>query len=362
MVEMRKSIRDMDKYVPSKTIEEVAKQYGFLPEEVIKLGSNENPLGPSPKAVQAVKDYADAISSYPSVDAAELRTALAQYIGCPVDRIVTGNGADGVLDVLTRIFVEKGDETIISMPTFSYYELFTRLCDGVPKFVPRDSNFDVDIDALIKSISSKTKIVFLCSPNNPTGNQICEEDLRKVLNAADAMVVVDEAYAEFADSSAIGLVGEHKNLVVMRTMSKAFGLAGLRVGYGVVPSWIFKEYMKVLPAFSVNKLGIVAAIAALDDREHLRRTIRTVKNGRTFLIENIPFKTYPSQANFVLVDVSPLSAEEVCEALLRRGIIVRDWKSFRGAGDSLVRISVGTMEQNKRVVEELSSVKKEVQD
>lgn len=359
MVEIRRSIRNMGKYVPSKTIEEVAKRYEFLPKDVIKLGSNENPLGPSPKAVQAVKDYANAISSYPSVDAAELRTALAKYIGHPADCIVTGNGADGVLDILTRIFVERGDETIIPVPTFSYYELFTRLCGGVPKFAPRDSNFDVDIDALINSVSSKTKMIFLCSPNNPTGNQIGERDLKKVLNATDAMVVVDGAYAEFADSSAIGLVGEHENLIVMRTMSKAFGLAGLRVGYGVVPPWIFKEYMKVVPAFSVNKLGIVAAIAALDDLEHLRRTIQTVKNGRAFLIENIPFKTYPSHANFVLVDVSRLSAVEVCEALLRKGIIVRGCESFRGAGDSLVRISVGTMEQNRRVVDELNSIKKE---
>lgn len=360
MVEMRKSIWEMSRYVPGKTIEEVAKRYAFHPEDVIKLGSNENPLGPSPKAVQAVKDYADAISTYPSVDAAELRTALAQYIGCPVDQIVAGNGTDGVLDILTRIFVGKGDETIIPIPTFSYYELFTRLCDGVPKFTSRDSNFDVDVDALINSVSSKTKMIFLCSPNNPTGNQIGERDLKKVLNATDAMVVVDEAYAEFADSSVIDLVGERENLIVMRTMSKAFGLAGLRVGYGVLPPWIFKVYMKVVPAFSVNKIGIVAAIAALGDGGHLRQTIRTVKNGRAFLIENIPFKTYPSQANFVLVDVSPLSAGEVCEALLRKRIIVRDCESFRGAGDSLVRISVGTMEQNRRVVDGLNSAKKEV--
>lgn len=357
MARIRNSILKIKEYVPGKTIEDVAKEYGFIPEEVLKLGSNENPLGPSPKAVQAVRDHANTISVYPSMGAKELRHALAQYIGYPVDQIVVGNGMDGVIDVLTRLFVEKNDEVIISIPTFSYYELFTLACGSVPIFVPRNSNFDVDVDKLLGAVSEKTKIIFLCSPNNPTGNLMKESDLRQVLDATESMVILDEAYAEFADISMVELVREYENLIVTRTMSKAFGLAGLRIGYAVAPPEISKEYMKVVPVFSVNRIGISAGVAALGDREHLRQTIKTIRSGRAFLQNNIPFKIYPSQANFVLVDVSPFTAEEICEVLLRKGIIVRDCSSFRGAGDSLIRVSVGTKEQNTRVIEAFKGVK-----
>lgn len=357
MAKIKNSVLKISEYVPGKTIEEVAKEYGFLPEEVIKLCSNENPLGPSPKAVQAVRDHADTVSVYPSMGAKELRRALAQYIGYPIDQIVVGNGMDGVLDALMRLFVEKNDEAIISIPTFPYYELFTLACGGVPQFVPRNSNFDVDVDKLLRAVNEKTKIVFLCSPNNPTGNLMKESNLRLVLDATESTVIVDEAYAEFADFSIVEIVREYENLVVTRSMSKAFGLAGLRIGYAIAPPDISKEYMKVSPAFSVNRIGIAAGIAALGDEKHLLQTIKTIRSGRAFLQNNIPFKTYPSQANFVLVDVSPFTAEEVCEAFLRKGIIVRDCSSFRGAGDSLIRISVGTKEQNMRVIEAFKGVK-----
>ncbi|MDI6640131.1 MAG: histidinol-phosphate transaminase [Methanocellales archaeon] len=354
---MRNSILKISEYVPGRTIEDVAKEYGFLPEEILKLCSNENPLGPSPEAIKAVRDHANTISVYPPTDAKELRRALAQYIGYPIDQIVVGNGMDGVLDVLTRLFVEKNDEAIISIPTFPYYELFTLACGGIPQFVPRNSNFDVDVDKLLRAVNKKTEIIFLCSPNNPTGNLMKESDLRHLLDTTESMVIVDEAYAEFADFSIVELVREYENLVVTRSMSKAFGLAGLRIGYAVTPPEISKEYMKVSPAFSVNRIGIAAGIAALEDKEHLRQTVKTIRSGRAFLQDNIPFKTYPSQANFVLVDVSPFTAEEMCEALLRKGIIVRDCSSFRGAGNSLIRISVGTKEQNMRVIEAFKGVK-----
>lgn len=357
MAKMRNSILKISEYVPGRTIEDVAKEYGFLPEEILKLCSNENPLGPSPEAIKAVRDHANTISVYPPTDAKELRRALAQYIGYPIDQIVVGNGMDGVLDVLTRLFVEKNDEAIISIPTFPYYELFTLACGGVPQFVPRNSNFNVDVDKLLRAVNKKTKIIFLCSPNNPTGNLMKESDLRHLLDTTESMVIVDEAYAEFADFSIVELVREYENLVVTRSMSKAFGLAGLRIGYAVTPPEISKEYMKVSPAFSVNRIGIAAGIAALEDKEHLRQTVKTIRSGRAFLRDNIPFKTYPSQANFVLVDVSPFTAEEMCEALLRKGIIVRDCSSFRGAGNSLIRISVGTKEQNMRVIEAFKGVK-----
>ncbi len=357
MVRIRNAILKISEYVPGKTIEDVAKEYGFIPEEVLKLGSNENPLGPSPKAVQAVKDHASTISVYPPAGAEELRHAIAQYIGYPVDQIVVGNGMDGVLDIFTRLFVEKNDEAIISIPTFSYYELFTLACGAVPIFVPRNSNFDVDVHTLLDAVSERTKIIFLCSPNNATGNLMKESDLRQILDATEIIVILDEAYAEFADFSMVELVREYENFIVTRSMSKAFGLAGLRIGYAVAPPAISREYMKVAPVFSVNRIGISAGVSALGDDEYLTQTIKTIRSGRASLQNDIPFKVYPSQANFVLVDVSPFTSEEICESLLRKGIIVRDCSSFRGAGNSLIRVSVGTKEQNKRVIEAFKGVK-----
>ncbi len=357
MARIRNSIFKISEYAPGKTIEDVAKEYGFIPEEVLKLGSNENPLGPSPKAVKAVRNNENTISIYPPKGAKELRHALGRYVGYPADQIIVGNGMDDVLDLLTRLFVEKNDEVIISIPTFQYYEIFTLVCGGIPIFAPRNPNFDVDVDKLLGAVSEKTKIIFICSPNNPTGNLMKEKDLRQLLDSTESMVILDEAYVEFADFSMVELVREYENFIVTRTMSKAFGLAGLRIGYAVAPLEISREYMKIVPVFSVNRIGISAGIAALGDKEHLRQTIKTIRSGREFLQNNISFKTYPSQANFVLVDVSPFTAEEVCESLLRKGIIVRDCSSFRGAGDSWIRVSVGTKEQNIRVIEAFKGVR-----
>jgi histidinol-phosphate aminotransferase len=357
LARIRNSILKISEYVPGKTIEDVAKKYGFIPEEVLKLGSNENPLGPSSKSIKAVRNHAKTISIYPPKGAKQLRHELAKYVGYPTDQIVVGNGMDGVLDLLTRLFVEKNDEVIISIPTFQYYEIFTLVCGGIPIFVPRNPNFDVDVDKLLDTVSEKTKIIFICSPNNPTGNLMKESDLRHLLDSTESMVILDEAYVEFADFSMLELVREYKNFIVTRTMSKAFGLAGLRIGYAVVPPEVFKEYMKIVPVFSVNRVGISAGVAALRDKTHLRQTIKTIRSGREFLQNNMPFKTYPSQANFVLVDVSPFTAKEICESLLRKGIIVRDCSSFRGSGDSLIRVSVGTNEQNIRVIKAFKGVK-----
>ena len=357
MARIRNSILRISEYVPGKTIEDVAKKYGFIPEEVLKLGSNENPLGPSSKAVKAVRNHAKTISIYPPKGAKQLRHELAKYVGYPTDQIVVGNGMDGVLDLLTRLFVDKNDEVIISIPTFQYYEIFTLVCGGIPIFVPRTPNFDVDVDKLLGVVSEKTKIIFICSPNNPTGNLMKESDLRQLLDSTESMVILDEAYVEFADFSMIELVREYENFIVTRTLSKAFGLAGLRIGYAVAPPEISKEYMKIVPVFSVNRVGISAGVAALRDKAHLRQTIKTIRSGREFLQNNMPFKTYPSQANFVLVDVSPFTAKEICESLLRKGIIVRDCSSFRGSGDSLIRVSVGTKEQNIRVIKAFKGVK-----
>ncbi len=358
---IKKEIFDIAEYVPGKSIEEIVSAYGLDPAAVIKLGSNENPLGPSPKAVQALVDAAPLANIYPSADAIELREGLSKYTGFPISNIIaSGPGMDGLLDGLCRLIIEKGDEVIVPTPTFSYYELPARTCGGKPIFVRRSPDFSLDPEKVLEAESSRTKIIFLCSPNNPSGNLIPEADLIKILENTRALVFVDEAYVEFADRNLSGLVRKYDNLVIGRTFSKAFGLAGLRLGYGIMPEWLVKEYIRAATPFSVSLPALKAGIAALSDTDHLRKSIEITRKGREYLNEKIPFKVYPSQANFVLVDVAPLKAKAVAENLMRKGIIVRSCDSFREAGDTFIRVTVGTSEQNEKVIRAFEAAKKEV--
>ena len=350
---VRPEVKDIKEYVPGKSIEEIAGKYGLDPDSIIKLGSNENPLGPSPRAVAALKEKAGRIHLYPQADALELRKVIGEYTDYPAGNIVvSGNGMDGILDTIMRLFMLKGAESIIPIPTFSYYEIATLSNGGKPVFVERNSDYYIAPENILDKVNVNTRIIFLCSPNNPTGNSIPEKDARKILES-DAIVFIDEAYVEFASSSIIGLVGEYENLIVGRTFSKAFGLAGMRMGYAIVPEWIAREYMKVMTPFSVDILSTAAGLAALGDQEHLKKSTKTVKQGRMQLSKGLGTlcKVYSSDANFILVDVSPKSSKNVSELLLKKGIIVRDCSSFRGAGKSLIRISVGLQEQNEKVIE-----------
>ncbi|MEL4305791.1 histidinol-phosphate transaminase [Methanococcoides sp. LMO-2] len=354
---IKEEVASIAKYVPGKSIDDIVRAYGLDPASVIKLGSNENPLGPSQKAVKALIDDAQGISIYPSADARELVEAISEYTGIAADHIVaSGPGMDGLLDGLSRLVISRGDEVILTTPTFSYYEISARANGAVPVYVQREEDFSVDIEKLIDAITPRTKIIFLCSPNNPSGNVIPEEDILRIAEATDALVFVDEAYVEFADRNVAHLVPEYDNIIVGRTFSKAFGLAGMRIGYGMIPIWLKEEYMKIATPFNVSSAAVAAGVAALSDTEHLNRSIELARTGKKYLQDNIPFKVYDTQANFVLVDVAPHKARDVTTELLKKGIIVRDCTSFANAGDSLIRITIGTEEQNKKVVEGFSSI------
>ncbi|WP_048108504.1 histidinol-phosphate transaminase [Methanosarcina barkeri] len=358
---IKKEIFDIAEYVPGKSIEEIVSAYGLEPTSIIKLGSNENPLGPSPKAIQALVNVASYANIYPSADAIELREALSKYTGFPVSNLIaSGPGMDGLLDGVCRLVIERGDEVIIPTPTFAYYELPARACGGKPVFVRRNQDFSIDPEKILEAASGRTKIIFLCSPNNPSGNLLPENDLRKILENTTALVFVDEAYVEFADRNLAGLVREYDNLVVGRTFSKVFGLAGLRLGYGIMPEWLAKEYIRAATPFSVSLPALKAGVAALSDTEHRKKSIDLARKGREYLKEKIPFKVYPSQSNFVLVDVAPLKAKVVTQNLMKKGIIVRSCDSFRDAGDNFIRVTVGTPEQNEIIVRTFEAVKNEV--
>jgi histidinol-phosphate aminotransferase len=334
---LRPCLEQLKPYVAGKGFTEVSRKYGLQPEEIVKLGSNENPYGPSPRVAEALRNISP--ERYPEPE--ELMAGLAGYTGFPEEMIVIGAGMDGVMDTLTRLFLEKGDRTFIPTPTFSYYEILTVLCGASPVFSPRGIEFEVPL-----TMPAETKMAFICSPNNPTGNVTGEEEVRRLLESTDAIVFLDEAYVEFAERSLVGLVKEYDNLVVGRTLSKAFGLAGMRMGYAVVPQWIADQYKRAAPPFfGISCASVAAGVAALSDIPFMNNSVEKIKMERERLQKEID--SYPSQANFLYLETKEPSNSFV-ERFQARGIIIRDCRSFRGAGEHHVRVTVGTPSENER--------------
>lgn len=334
---LRACLGRLKPYVAGKGFTEISRQYGLAPQSIVKLGSNENPYGPSPLVLRALREISP--ERYPEPE--ELIESLSGYTGFPEESIVIGAGMDGVMDTLTRLFLEKGDRTFIPTPTFSYYEILTIMAGGEPVFTPRGPDFEV-----AQEVPKDVKMAFLCSPNNPTGNVSAEASVREILEGTEGIVFLDEAYVEFSQRSLLKLVREYDNLVVGRTMSKAFGLAGLRLGYAVAPQWIADQYRRAAPPFfGITCASVAAAVAALSDLGFMRGCVEKVQSERERLREETG--AHPSQANFLFLETKEHS-NVVAEKFLCRGIIIRDCRSFRGAGEHHVRVSVGTPEQDDR--------------
>jgi histidinol-phosphate aminotransferase len=252
------------------------------------------------------------------------------------------------MDTMTRLFIDKGDRTLIYTPTFSYYEILTTLCGATPLFVPRGPGFEIST-GISADIPADVKMVFICTPNNPTGNLTTEVDVKRILESTEAIVFLDEAYVEFADRSLLDLVRKYDNLVVGRTLSKAFGLAGLRLGYAVAPEWIADQYRRAAPPFfGVTCASVAAGVAALSDLDYMQRSVDEIRKERERLHKETG--SHPSQANFLYVETAEPS-EIVTEKFQQKGIIVRDCRSFRGAGDHHIRVSVGTPAENDLFLE-----------
>ncbi len=351
-------IKEVPPYVPGKSIEEIAESYGIDAESIIRLASNENPLGPSPLAVKEAFEALKASHLYPDPEAKELCSALKDYLNVNSE-IVVGNGSDDILEQVVKIFLTPGDEAIIATPTFSYYGILVKMYGGTAVQIPLkegQDSFSFDVNALLNSIGDKTKLVFICSPNNPTGNLISESEMEEILEKGK-IVVLDEAYAEFTESSLAGLTEAYSNLVVTRTFSKAFGLAGLRVGYCACSSELRELILRVKQPFNVSLVAQKAALAALKDREHLERSVKLAKEGREFILKEaraLGLRAYDSQGNFVLIKAE--GRPEIVEELFRRGVIVRGCGSFPGLSEDYFRVSVGLEEENRRFVESLREI------
>jgi histidinol-phosphate aminotransferase len=325
---------------------EISSRYGLDLEQILVMSRNENPYGPSPKVWEALKGVQ--IHRYP--DSMQFLDALSDYTGYPKKNIVAGAGMDEVITTVARLFLGKGDKALIPIPTYSLYSLAVRLCGAEPVYQQRLKEFELDLE-----IPDGLKLIFLCSPNNPTGNAISEEIVRTVAESTNAIVFMDEAYAEFEDKSLIRMVGDHENLIVGRTMSKAFGLAGLRLGYAVAPDWIAEHYRRISPLFSISGLSLAAGAAALGDVEYMKRSVKKICSERDRIQSRIE-GAHPSQGNFLYVE-TPGRSRKVTESLLKRGIVVRDCSPMPGAGENHIRVTVGTPEQNERFLEAYSSIK-----
>lgn len=350
MIEPRPELSKLSDYVPGKSIEEIRERYGLT--KVVKLASNENPLGASPKAVEAFHKIADSLHLYPRGDAPSMIRSLAEKFGVKREQIVVGNGSDEIIDMVGKAFIRQGDNCVAITPTFSVYK-FTTLSNGADFVGVGEGEAKTCLDDLAKAINAKTRVAFICNPNNPTGLYYSETEIRDFLKKVpqNVLVFLDEAYSEFATApdypKLVGTLDEFSNLFINRTFSKIYGLAGLRVGYAMASAEVVRHLWKVKPPFDVNQAAQVAAIAALGDTDHIEATRKMNGEGIQFLTREfmaLGFKVLPTQANFVCVHIGA-KAKELVAFLEQNGMIVRGLTSF-GMPEH-VRITVGRPEENE---------------
>jgi histidinol-phosphate aminotransferase len=351
-------LRDLVVYEPGKPIEETARELGIDPAEIVKLASNENPLGPSPKAVQAMRAALSTAHLYPDGSGFYLCRAIAAKLGVKPENVILGNGSNEVIEFVGHAFLSPGDDVITCQYAFIVYKLLATAF-GVRTIETPTPDYQQHLEDTLEAITPKTRVIFIPNPNNPTGTLVSQYAIDRFMSRVPQTIVVvfDEAYFEFLDDppDTLRFVRDGRNVVVLRTFSKIHGLAGLRIGYAVAPPEMIQVLHKTRQPFNVNSIAHAGAFAALNDETHLRKTKRVVDEGRAYLQEKfaemrIPF--VPGVANFLMVNVGDGCA--VFEKLLRRKIIVRPLKGY-GLPD-WVRISVGSMEENKKLIEALREV------
>ncbi|WP_407379891.1 histidinol-phosphate transaminase [Methanobrevibacter sp.] len=356
----RQIVSDMDSYVPGRSQDEIAAEFGLKKEDIIKLGSNENPWGPSPKAIKAIAEESKSINRYPESQLKDLVHLAAQYSDVKDSQVIIGgDGADEIIDVLAKTFIEPDDEFIVPLPSYMYYEYLLKQYGAHPVYAKWDLEKNVlDVDSIFDKITPKTKMIFLCSPNNPTGTLIDRQDLIKIAGEnPEVLIVIDEAYFEYSEVTNKDLIDDYDNIFIIRTMSKVLGLAGMRIGYGLACEEIIEYMHRIKPVFSLTRLSFVAAVSTFEDKEYIDRSIRDGIESRDFLIDELSkidcLNVFPSKSNFILIGVKDTgyTAAEITREFMKRGIIVRDCTSFKGLDEYWIRISICTMEENKKFIE-----------
>lgn len=342
-------------YQPGKPLEELERELGITGS--IKLASNENPLGPSKKAVAAIKRHLAELNRYPDGGGFYLKRALSERLGVKDSELILGNGSNELLDIAVRTFMKPGDEAVMAAPSFVVYSMAVRSVGGRPIEVPCVS-FRHDLAAMAHAVTERTRMIFIANPNNPTGTINTREEFDSFMAQVpeDIVVVLDEAYYEYVDNAAYADSMAHfragRNVVILRTFSKIYGLAGLRIGYGIASAEILEEMNRIREPFNTNTLGQVAALAALDDKAHLEKTRKVNAQGRKFLyreLKKLKLKFVPCETNFIFIPVT-FDPRALYDALLRKGVIIRP------AGPQAIRITIGTMPENKRMIAALAEV------
>ena len=351
-------LRDLAVYEPGKPIEETARELHVDPARIVKLASNENPLGPSPKAVKAMRAALNQAQLYPDGGGFYLRKALAEKLGLARENIVLGNGSNEIIEFLGHAFLRAGDEVITSEHAFIAYKLIAALFGArtIETFSP---NYSHHLDGMLAAITPRTRIVFIANPNNPTGTLLSQDKIDKYMARVPKHVVTvfDEAYYEFIDDppDTLKYVREGRNIIVLRTFSKIHGLAAVRVGYGIARREMIDVLQKTRQPFNVNALGQIGALAALQDKAHEQETKQVVDDGRAYFEEQfagLKLEFVPSAANFIMVNVGDGAA--IFKKLLAKNIIVRPLKGYNLP--EWVRISIGTMKQNKKCIAALKEI------
>lgn len=349
---------DLVPYEPGKPIEETARELGLAPEDIIKLASNENPLGPSPKAKEAMIAEVDFAHLYPDGGGYKLRNALAQKHDVEFENVVLGNGSNEIIELLCHSFLKPGVSLIAAEHAFVVYKLMATLFGADYIEVP-DPGFVHDLDAMADAITPETRLVFIANPNNPTGTLVKQAEIDRFIDRLPDHVVAvfDEAYYEFLEEApdTLRYVREGRNVCVMRTFSKAQGLSALRIGYGFAPPHIAGLLNRSRQPFNANAIAQAAALAAINDQEHIEATVQNNKDGIAFFenaFEQRNWEFIPSHANFVLVKVG--DGDHVFQELLKKGVIVRAMRGYKLP--EWVRISVGTPSQNQRCLQELDAL------
>ena len=352
-------IQAIEPYVPGKPLEALEREYGIS--DSVKLASNENPLGPSPKALAAIRNSLAALHRYPDGAGHLLTRKIASANGILPANVVIGNGSDDIIALLVRALIRPGDRVIVPCPSFLMYAISASAAGAVVDAVPL-KDLTMDLDAMAERVTADTRLVFVCNPNNPTGTVVTQTAFDRFMDRlpADVVVVVDEAYIEFVSNPDCLKTGQpsdvNRPLVTLRTFSKVYGLAGLRVGYGIMPASLAELLNRVRPPFNVNSMAQAAAAAALDDQAFLQQTIGLVHRGLGELYEALDgmgLTYFKTEANFFLIDVGQ-PADVVFENMLRQGVIVRSMRAY--GFPTYIRINVGLESENRRFLRALETV------
>jgi histidinol-phosphate aminotransferase len=362
-IKPQRGLDAMSPYVPGKPIEEVQREYGLQDVDVIKLASNENPLGVSPKALAAMEQALSRLNLYPDAQSYTLRQAIAEHMGFEVEQVAVGNGADDIIAQLCMAYLEEESEVIVSRSSFPVYDHFTHTMRATLVKAPLKEDYGLDLEAMAQAITGRTKLIFVCNPNNPTGTIVTADEVCVFMERAPdhVLVVFDEAYCEFVESDeypdTLQYIREGRgNVVTMRTFSKTYGLAGVRLGYAIAVPEILAPMNMVKEIFSVNRLAQVAGIAALEDEAFLKKSVAANHAGRLYLygeFDRLGLRYVESHTNFILVEIGP-QATTVQRRLLEKGVIVRPCTGYDLP--SFLRITAGNEVQNRRLIEALEDV------